>query len=145
MPVPAAMTRVNRRIINPVTSTFAGRVPPFSMLDHVGRKSHTPYRTPIMAFRSGNNFIIALTYGPGTDWVRNVIAAGGCSIEYRRRRIDLTDPELLQSDPGTLPFPWLVRKLLGVMQVNNFLTLTRAQPLKASEPKSVDRLMESPG
>jgi deazaflavin-dependent oxidoreductase (nitroreductase family) len=145
MPVPASMTKVNRRIINPVTSKFAGRIPPFSMLEHIGRTSHTHYRTPIMAFQSGNDFIIALTYGPGTDWVRNVIAAGGCTIEYRRNRIELIDPELLQCDPATLPFPWLVRKILDMMQVNNFLNLTRAQPLTASEPKSVDRLMESPG
>jgi len=138
------MTRVNRRIINPVTSTFAGRIPPFSMLDHVGRKSHMNYRTPIMAFRSGNDFIIALTYGPGTDWVRNVIAADGCSIEYRRHRIELTDPTLIQSDPATLPFPWLVRKILHIMQVNHFLSLTRAQPLSASEPKTGNRLGESP-
>jgi deazaflavin-dependent oxidoreductase (nitroreductase family) len=136
MRVPAAMTKVNRRIINPVTSTFAGRIPPFSMLDHVGRKSHTHYRTPIMAFRSGNDFIIALTYGPDTDWVRNVIAANGCSIEHRRHCIELTNPELVQSDPATLPFPWLVRKILHVMQVKHFLRLTRSQPLDASDPKT---------
>ena len=145
MPVPASMTKVNRRIINPVTSKFAGRIPPFSMLDHIGRTSRKHYRTPIMAFRSGNDFIIALTYGPSTDWVRNVIAAGGCTIEYRRNRIELIDPELLQGDPATLPFPWVVQQALRVMKVTNFLSLARAQPLTASEPKSADRLMESPG
>src|SRR4051794_28314485 len=119
MPVPASMTKVNRRMINPVTSTFAGRVPPFSMLDHVGHKGHTHYRTPIMAFRSGNDFIIALTYGLSTDWVRNVIATGGCSIENRGNRIELTDPELVQSDPDAFPFPWLVRKILRLLQVKH--------------------------
>jgi hypothetical protein len=89
-----------------------------------------------MAFRSGNNFIIALTYGPSTDWVRNVIATDGCSIEYRRNRIGLTDPELVQSDPDALPFPWLVRKILHAMHVKDFLRLTRAQPLSVSEPKT---------
>jgi deazaflavin-dependent oxidoreductase (nitroreductase family) len=145
MPVPAAMTKVNRRIINPVTSKFAGRIPPFSMVEHVGRKSHTQYRTPIMAFRSGNDFIVALTYGPSTDWVRNVIAAGGCSIEYRQNHIELVDPELVQSDPRVLPFPWLVREILHAMQVKHFLMLTRALPLGASEPKSRHRLARSPG
>ena len=145
MPVPASMTRVNRRIINPVTSTFAGRLPPFTMLDHVGRKSRTHYRTPIMAFPSGNEFIIALTYGPETDWVRNVIAAGGCTIEYRRNRIELVEPELVQCDPGTLPFPWLVRKLLGVMHVITFLTLTRALPLTTSGSTPADQFAETPG
>jgi deazaflavin-dependent oxidoreductase (nitroreductase family) len=145
MPVPASMTRVNRRIVNPVTSKFAGSIPPFSMLDHVGRKGHMPYRTPIMAFRSSNEFIIALTYGPNTDWVRNVIAAGGCSIEHRRRHIELTDPEHVQSDPAALPFPWLVQKILHALQVKHFLTLTRAQPLEASGTKTGNRPAERPG
>jgi deazaflavin-dependent oxidoreductase (nitroreductase family) len=135
----------NRRVINPIARTFAGRVPPFSLLEHVGRNSGTRYQTPIMSFPSGNDLLIALTYGPETDWVRNVVAAEGCSIEYRRTRIELIDPELLQCEPETLPLPWLVRKALGVMQVNDFLSLTWAQPLAASEPTSVDRPAENPG
>jgi len=139
------MTKVNRRIINPATSRFAGRIPPFSMIEHVGRKSHTHYRTPIMAFRSGNDFIVALTYGPNTDWVRNVIAAGGCTIEYRGHRIELTDPELVQGDPAALPFPWLVRKILHALHVKHFLRLTRVQPLNTSKPITGNCLTGSPG
>ena len=35
------------------------------------------YRTPLNVFRGDeDHFVIALTYGPGADWVRNIVAAG---------------------------------------------------------------------
>jgi deazaflavin-dependent oxidoreductase (nitroreductase family) len=123
----ASIPRFNRRVINPIARKFAGRVPPFSLLEHAGRISGTRYQTPIMAFRSGNDIIIALTYGPSTDWVRNVIAAGGCTIEYRRRRITLSNPRIEHGAPVDKPLPWLVQRALTVMNVSDFLLLERVQ------------------
>ena len=100
-------------------------LPPFSLLEHRGRISGTRYQTPIMAFRAGNDIIIALTYGPSTDWVHNVITAG-CTIEYRRRRISLSNPRSDQALRDK-PLPWLVQRALTVMNVSDFLLLERVQ------------------
>lgn len=71
--------------------------------------------------------IVALTYGPNTDWAQNVIASGHCMVEYRHRRIALTDPRIVHRAPGDLPLPWLVQRALTVMTVSDFLLLERIE------------------
>jgi len=39
--------------------------------------------------------LIPLTFGNGSDWVRNVRAAGGASILVRRRSYEMGMPEFL--------------------------------------------------
>src|SRR5579864_611651 len=74
----------NLAVTNRITSRFAARLPGFGMLTHVGRKSGRVYRTPVNVFRAPEGFLIALTYGRDSEWVRNVLAAGGCKLETRR-------------------------------------------------------------
>jgi len=85
MAAPVPRTRFLRpfttRFINPVTRLFAGRMPGFAILTHVGRTSGKTYRTPINVFRRGDSYVFALTYGSDVHWVKNVMAAGavGCA------------------------------------------------------------------
>ncbi len=76
----------NLAVTNRITSRFAGRLPGFGILTHVGRKSGKVYRTPINVFRASSGFIIALTYSSQSEWVKNVLAAGiedrGCGRVY---------------------------------------------------------------
>ena len=123
MPFPKAITRFNRRVINPVTGRFAGRVPPFAMIAHTGRRSGRAYRTPIMAFRSADEFAFALTYGPETDWVRNVQAAGGCTLEYGRREYRLVEPRLALEEDVRSVLPGAVRFILWLARIDDFLVL----------------------
>ena len=88
------------RFVNPVTRRFAGHVPGFAIVHHVGRMSGRPYATPMNVFRDGDAWVMALTYGAQVQWVRNVLAAGGCELESRGRRIRLTDPELIHDRAG---------------------------------------------
>lgn len=124
MPLPQRVARFNRRVTNRITRPFADRLPGFGIVIHTGRKSGRTYRTPINVFRDGNDYIIALTYGPETDWVRNVQAAGGCQIVTRGRRISLTNPRLV-TDPRLQWAPPLVRLILGLTNVPQYLRLTR--------------------
>ena len=123
MPFPMSIARSNRWVVNPIARRFAGRRPPFAIIEHIGRVSGKSYRTPIMAFRTTDGFLIALTYGPRTEWVRNIFASGGCSLVYRRERIALTEPALgnVAATYGALPTP--VRFALGMMRVNDCLAL----------------------
>jgi deazaflavin-dependent oxidoreductase (nitroreductase family) len=123
MPLPKRIARANRRVLNPLMRHIAGRIPPLAIISHRGRRSGTLYHTPIMAFRAGNSFIVALTYGRDVDWLHNVLAAGTCTLQYRNRRYSLADPHVFERDPNTLPLPWLVRTILGWVKVTNFLRL----------------------
>jgi deazaflavin-dependent oxidoreductase (nitroreductase family) len=126
MPIPRSIARVNRAVTNRVTRGFAGRVPGFAIVIHKGRKSGKEFRTPLNAFATNDGFAIALTYGPETDWVKNVLAAGGCAIEYRGRTIQLTDPRLSILANERQRFPNPVRFILELINVNKVLLLSRA-------------------
>jgi F420H(2)-dependent quinone reductase len=74
----------HRATTNRIASRFAAQLPGFAIVTNVGRKSGRPYRTPVNVFRQPGGFLIALTYGRDSGWVRNVLAAGGCQLETRR-------------------------------------------------------------
>ncbi|MCA1648565.1 MAG: nitroreductase family deazaflavin-dependent oxidoreductase [Chloroflexi bacterium] len=100
------------RVINPLTRRFAGWLPGFAILSHVGRTSGRTYHTPINVFRRGNYYLFALTYGSNVDWVKNVLAAGGCQMRSRGRDIRLVEPQVIV-DPALRDLPWPLGALLG--------------------------------
>ena len=61
-------------------------------------------------FIEPDGFLIALTYGQDSEWVRNVVAAGGCQLETRRVLYQLSAPTIVH-DPTRRPFPLLVRMI----------------------------------
>lgn len=121
MRLPRAVARLNRYGINQITRHFAGRVPPFAMLVHRGRRSGREYRTPIMAFPCDGGFVIALTYGRGTDWERNMQAAGGGELIYGGRRYLLGAPGPIEVDRAGRCLPAIVRAALRLMRVDAYL------------------------
>lgn len=125
MTLPNVIARANRVGINRITRHVAGRVPPFAMLVHHGRRTGREYRTPIMTFRCGDTLIIALTYGPDTDWVRNLRVAGGGELIYRDRSYELREPTLIDTARAAPCLPPIVRIALRMMRVGDFLQ-TRA-------------------
>jgi hypothetical protein len=56
---------------------------------------------------------IALIYGSGTDWLANVIAAGGATIERSRRRRYYAEPRIVADGEGAARIPSVVRFALG--------------------------------
>jgi deazaflavin-dependent oxidoreductase (nitroreductase family) len=126
MPLPQSLARFNRSAKNRVIVRFAGRVPPFAIITHLGRKSGAEYQTPLMAFPSSDGFVIALTYGPNTDWARNVDTAGACTLEYRGKVYALKNPRVRPFDETQQQFPRLVRLALRLFQTMEVLLLSRA-------------------
>jgi deazaflavin-dependent oxidoreductase (nitroreductase family) len=122
MPLPKTLARFNLVVTNPVLGHAARRLPGFAIVTHRGRRSGRMHRTPVNLFRDGDRYVIALTYGADSQWVRNVLAAGACSVETRRRHIDLVDPEILH-DPARALVPAPVRAVLGVVNVSEFMVL----------------------
>jgi deazaflavin-dependent oxidoreductase (nitroreductase family) len=125
MPIPKAVARFNKHVTNPVTRRFAGRLPGFAIVTHVGRSSGRTYRTPVDVFRDGDRYVFALTYGADSDWVRNVLAAGGCTIESRGRTMALTAPERFD-DSTRRAIPPPARWVLAAIGVDQFLAMREA-------------------
>lgn len=128
MPAMRFMRPFTTRVVNPITRPFAGRLPGFGILSYVGRRSGRRYRTPINVFRHGQDYVVALTYGSDVDWVKNVMAAGGCELETMGRSFHLTDPRLFV-DPKQRLMPLPVRLFLRLMRVTEFLSM-RAEPTR---------------
>jgi deazaflavin-dependent oxidoreductase (nitroreductase family) len=122
MPLPRWLGRLNLVTANRVTAPFAAWLPWFGVIEHVGRRSGTVRRTPLSAFRRGDRYVFALFYGPDVNWVRNVIAAGGCRLQTRGRWVQLTNPRRF-SDPRRRAVPFPVRLALAVVRVDEFLEL----------------------
>jgi deazaflavin-dependent oxidoreductase (nitroreductase family) len=126
----------HRAFTNPVTKRFAARVPGFGIITHVGRRSGKVYGTPVNVFRTSEGFLIALTYGRESDWVKNVIAAGGCQLETRGVRYHLSTPTVVH-DPSRRRFPLLVRTILRSIGANDFMQLSAPRSQGAASLRGV--------
>ncbi|HWY56874.1 MAG TPA: nitroreductase family deazaflavin-dependent oxidoreductase [Terriglobales bacterium] len=113
----------NLAVTNRITSRFAARLPGFGILTHVGRKSGQVYRTPVNVFRVPEGFLIALTYGRDSQWVRNVLAGGGAGLETCGERYRLSAPRIVH-DPTRRRFPLPVRMVLRLIGANDFMQLS---------------------
>ncbi len=109
-------------IVNPVTRRIAGHLPWFGIIVVPGRRSGVSRRVPMNVFRVQGRYVMALTYGRDVDWVKNVLAAGGCRLETRGRVVELVDPELVH-DPSRRMMPFPVRQFLGLLGVTDFLRM----------------------
>jgi len=121
VPIPRAIAVFNRGWTNRLARTFAGTVPPFGMVLHQGRRTGRSYETPIMVFRAPGGFVVALTYGASSEWVRNVLAAGECEAIVRGRHFLLTHPSRVRGEDGMRLMPSLLRPVLRLFAVKDFL------------------------
>jgi deazaflavin-dependent oxidoreductase (nitroreductase family) len=99
------LAKINIAFTNRITSLFAGWLPGFGILTHMGRKSGKIYRTPVNVFRASNGFIVALTYSSQSEWVKNVLAAAGCELRTRGKKYQLSEPKVMR-DPTRRRFPY---------------------------------------
>jgi deazaflavin-dependent oxidoreductase (nitroreductase family) len=119
------LARINIAFTNRITSLFADWLPGFGILTHVGRKSGRVYRTPVNVFRAPNGFIVALTYSSQSEWVKNVLAAGGCELKTRGKKYQLSAPKVVR-DPSRKRFPFLVRLVLRTVGANESMELSKS-------------------
>src|ERR1700686_68239 len=113
----------NLAVTNRIISRFAARLPGFGILTHIGRKSGRVYRTPVNVFRAPEGFLVALTYGRESEWVRNVIGAGACQLETRGVQYRLSAPTIVH-DPTRRRFPIPVQIVLRLIGANDFMQLS---------------------
>jgi deazaflavin-dependent oxidoreductase (nitroreductase family) len=125
MPLPRWLARFNLRVTNHILGPLAKRLPGMGIVIHTGRRTHRRYRTPVMFFRRGSDFVFALTYGRESHWVQNVLAREGCDFETQGRVLRLSNPHVFHdSRRSVMPMPH--RIILGLLNVCDFLELTAA-------------------
>jgi deazaflavin-dependent oxidoreductase (nitroreductase family) len=119
------LAKINIAFTNRITGLFAGWLPGFGILTHVGRKSGKVYRTPVNVFRAPNGFIIALTYSSQSEWVKNVLAAGGCELRTRGKKYQLSAPKVVR-DSSRKRFPVPVRLVLRTVGADEYMELSKS-------------------
>jgi deazaflavin-dependent oxidoreductase (nitroreductase family) len=122
MPLPKRLAHFNRVVTNPVLQHAAKRLPGFAIVHHVGRRSGRAFSNPVNLFRHDDRYVIALTYGRDSQWVRNVVAAGSAEVETRGKRIHVVDPEIVP-DPSASLVPRAIRPMLRALHVSDFMLL----------------------
>ncbi len=114
------LAKINIAVTNRITRLFSGWLPGFGILTHIGRKSGKVYRTPINVFRAPNGFVIALTYSSQCEWVKNVLAAGGCELKTRGKRYQLSSPKIVR-DHTRRRFPAPARVVLRIVGADEYM------------------------
>jgi deazaflavin-dependent oxidoreductase (nitroreductase family) len=123
---PRAIDRVRMSLIRPLTRILnrrilalagGGGVRAFAVIHHRGRRSGRAYTTPVGARPMADGFVIPLSFGEGADWCVNVLAAGGCVIEWNGAMYALVAPEVVGRAQARSAFgarEWLALRLMGI-------------------------------
>ena len=125
MPIPRIVRQWNKAGLNRITTHIAPWMPGFGIVIHRGRRSGRLCQTPVSVFATEDGYLFALTYGPDTDWVKNVLAAGGCELRTRGRADRLTTPRLYHDESRRDIRP-LERQVLRIIGAADFLSLKTA-------------------
>ena len=100
--------RFNRAVGNPHQMKTAGTPGAYaSVIRHVGRITGRSYETPMVPFATEDGFVVALPYGSGTDWLKNVMASGSATIVYEGNTYRVDQPELV---PTAVAAPYMPDK-----------------------------------
>jgi len=133
-PVRNTVRRFNRAFMNPHQMKTAGTPGAYaSVIRHVGRKTGRSYGTPMEAFATDDGFVIALPYGPDTDWIKNVLAKGSATIVNEGDTWLIDQPRIV---PTAIAAPYLPAKEqrgLRRFAVDQCLQVRRAAPADGSE------------
>ena len=122
MPIPRKVRHWNKVGLNRVTRRMFPWMPGFGVVVHRGRRSGREYQTPVNVFDTDDGYVLALTYGTDTDWVKNILAADGCELRARGRVIRLTSPRLFH-DEALRDIRSPDRQVLRLIGVADFLSL----------------------
>jgi deazaflavin-dependent oxidoreductase (nitroreductase family) len=130
-----AIFRPLTRLLNPLIRRVAGRpgVPLVGLVHHRGRRSGRTYVTAVGVGATDTSLLIPLTFGSGSDWCRNVLAAGGGTVTWRgvpytAREATLVDDVSVRVELATAfgHFQRFAFRLMGTHQFLRLADLNRA-------------------
>lgn len=132
---------LQRDVMNPGALRDAGTTgSPWAVVRVPGRVSGRIYDTPVGVQRVGDELYITLPYGEGTQWLRNVRAAGRATVLHDGLEIEATEPELVPI--GQTPMAAADRVAIAIFGVTHALRLHAASSTPV--PAGPDRAGTSP-
>ena len=126
MQLPQWLARFNRHFTNPIQRMWAGWAPTMGILEHVGRKSGKPYRTPLTVFGTDDGVAILLTYGPNRDWLKNTLSAGSGRMRRYGKTLELTEPRVMPKAEVAQSVKGLWRPIFARLPFEQAVLLKRA-------------------
>ena len=99
----------------------------YAIINHIGRRSGAAYRTPVDARRTPDGVLITLPYGPVTDWCRNVLASGRCTLVLDCEELTLAEPQVLPASLAEPQVPAAVASGWHRQGIAHYLSLKRVQ------------------
>ena len=118
-----AVRRMNRAYMNPRQRDAGSPGAYASLIGHTGRRTGTSYRTPVVAEATDDGFVIALPYGSQADWLRNVLASGGCAIDHDGVRYDTVAPAIVPMAEAARSLSSRRMRMFGLMGIESFVRL----------------------
>lgn len=118
----------------PVLRAAARGETPYAIVNHIGRRSGAAYRTPVDAQRTPEGVLITLPYGPITDWCRNVLASGRCTLVLDREELTLAEPQILPASLAERQVSAVVARRWHRQGIAHYLSLKRVPRV---EPEAV--------
>ena len=112
-----------QKAFEPMAMAIGGRrwFPLYAIVHHRGRRSGTEYTTPVAIVPTVDReaIMIALPWGLGTNWARNVVAAGGADLTWKGRRVPTSEPRIVDAVEATAlakgPFRPVVKRMPGAI------------------------------
>ena len=78
---------------------------------------------PLAAYPVEGGYIFILVYGSGSDWVRNVLAAGSAGLSFDGEDVDLVSPKLVTGDVAWQLLPPTTKKPPSFLRITEFLQM----------------------
>jgi len=115
------------QVTRPLAMRSAGTVGAYaSVIGHLGRTTGRSYETPVAAVPHDDGFLIALPYGPRTDWLRNVLVAGSASVRTNGDTYTVDRPQIIPMAEASPYFGPKEQRLHRRFGVDSCLSVHRA-------------------
>ena len=124
MSLPRWLAQINKRVFNRIEIKRGIR----PVLNHVGRSSGKTYRTPLDAHPVDDGYLFIPMYGPRTDWVKNVLAAGAASLKIDGDETELVSPRLVKKDSVWQLLPATTKTPPGITGESELLQMNVRRP-----------------
>jgi deazaflavin-dependent oxidoreductase (nitroreductase family) len=102
-----------------------GIIPIWGAVRHRGRRSGKTYATPVALRPTPEGFVLPLPWGEGTDWCRNLRAAGGGSVQWRGADYAVDSPEVIDTAEALPAFAAAMRPIVRLVGIKKFLRVRR--------------------
>ena len=123
-------SRATKRFVLKSSGTPGGIA---SVVRHVGRTTGRPYETPVQAVVTDDGFVIALPYGPNTDWLKNVVVSGSATVVHEGSTYRVDQPEVVPTSVAGHLFSPKDQRTHHLFRVDQCLLVRRVEADDAEE------------